>query len=374
MKKISSLQELPHEILEAAQKTGIRGDEEERSGSFFMIDHNAVIAEVNKRFKGQLEVMDTKDALKKYDWVKEYYWKLIDRNKDEYTKKAEEEFGGGYFMRILPEAKVEFPLQSCLMISKEGMEQNIHNIIIAEENSDAKLITGCTMHPDVVSGQHIGISEFFIRKNARLNFTMIHNWSKGAKVRPRSAAIIDEGGTFISNYVCLKPVKDIQMYPAALCRGNGSICRMSSILYGMNNSLMDIGSKIELSGVGSRGEVISRAIAKDNSRIIARGMLIGNTAPCKAHLECKGILMSDDAEIHAIPELIGMRKDVDLSHEAAVGKIAEKEIIYLMSRGLNRDEATSIIVRGFMDVDILGLPKALAEEIRSLVDMLSGGL
>jgi len=372
--KISSLQELPHEILEAAQKVGIQETEEERSGSFFMLDHNAVIAEVNKKFKGQLEIMDTRDALKKYDWVKDYYWKLVDKDKDEYTKMADEDFGGGYFLRILPGVKVEFPLQSCLMISREGMEQNVHNIIISEEGSDAKIITGCALHPDVQSGQHIGISEFFIKKNAKLNFTMIHNWSEGTTVRPRSVALIEGGGTFISNYVCLKPVKDIQMYPAALCKGKDSVARLTSILYGMGNSLMDIGSKIELSGGDSRGEVVSRAIAKDSSKIIARGMLIGNTSPCKAHLECKGLLMSDEAEIHAIPELIGRKKDVDLSHEAAVGKIAEKEIIYLMSRGLDRDEATSVIVRGFLDVDILGLPKALAEEIRSLMDIVSRGL
>jgi len=374
MKKISTLQELPHEILEAAQRTGIQESEEERSGSFFMLDHDTVIAEVNKRFKGQLEIMDTRDALKKYSWVKDYFWKLVDKDKDKYTRMADEDFGGGYFLRILPNARVEFPLQSCLMISKDGMEQNVHNIIISEEGSDAKIITGCTLHPDVRSGQHVGISEFFIKKNAKLNFTMIHNWNEGTKVRPRSVALIEEGGTFISNYVILKPVKDIQMYPAGLCRGKDSVCRMTSILHGSSGSLMDIGSKIELSGEDSRGEVISRVIARDSSNIIARGMLIGNTSPCKAHLECKGLLMSDEAEIHAIPELIGRKKNVDLSHEAAVGKIAEKEIIYLMSRGLDRDEATSVIVRGFLDVDILGLPKALSEEIRELLDVVSGGL
>ncbi|MBU4266656.1 MAG: SufD family Fe-S cluster assembly protein [Candidatus Altiarchaeales archaeon] len=374
MKKVSKLQDLPHKILEAAQEAGLQKSEKERSGSFVMVDHSTVIAKVNKRFEGKLEIMDTKDALKKYEWLRDYRWGLVDRDKDEYTRQADEEFGGGYFLRILPGAKVEFPLQSCLMISKEGMEQSVHNIIIAEEGSDAKIITGCTTHPDVKSGQHIGISEFFIKKGAKLNFTMIHNWNEGAKVRPRSAAMIEDGGTFVSNYVLLKPVKDIQMYPAAVCSGKDSVCRMTSIIYGTGNSLMDIGSRIELSGKGSRGEVISRVIAKDSSRTIARGMLIGNTAPCKAHLECRGLLMSDRAEIHAIPELIGRKKDVDLSHEAAVGKIAEKEIIYLMSRGLGRDDATSVIVRGFLDVNIMGLPRGLAREIESLLDIVSKGL
>lgn len=373
-KGVSSLTELPHKILKAAVKVGIDSDEKDRSGSYLMIDHSVVMAKVNEYFKGKLEIMDTKDALKKYDWLEDYFWKLIDRGKDEYTKKADKEFGGGYFLRVLPNSNVVFPMQSCLMISKEGMEQNVHNIIISEENSDAKIITGCTLYPEVQRAQHIGISEFFIKKNARLNFTMIHNWNEGTKVRPRSAALIGENATFISNYIILNPVRDIQMYPSALCKGKNSTARFNSILYATKNSLMDIGSKIDLNGTGSKGEITSRTIAKEKSKIIARGMLIGEKHSIKAHMECRGLLLDDTATIHAIPELIGMKKDVNLSHEAAVGRIAEKEIVYLMSRGLSRDEATSVIVRGFLDVDIMGLPKELSREVKGLVSKMIEGL
>ncbi|RLI95445.1 MAG: SufD family Fe-S cluster assembly protein [Candidatus Altiarchaeales archaeon] len=312
--------------------------------------------------------MDTCDALMKYKWLRNYVWKLVDKDEDEYTKKADENLGGGYFLRIMKNAKIDLPLQSCLIMASENMEQNVHNIIIAEEGSNARIITGCTLHPDVRSGQHIGISEFFIKRNATLNFTMIHNWSEETKVRPRSAAVIEENGKFISNYIALKPVRDIQMYPSAICKGRDSMARFNTILYSHRGSLMDIGSKIELLGKNSKGEIVSRAIATDNSRIIARGMLIGNNSGVRGHLECRGILLDDSAEIRAIPELIGNRRDIDLSHEAAIGKIAEGEIIYLMSRGLSRDEATSVIVRGFLDVDILGLPKELNNEIRRLIE------
>ncbi|HIE33745.1 MAG TPA: SufD family Fe-S cluster assembly protein, partial [Candidatus Altiarchaeales archaeon] len=182
IKKVSRLTDLPHEILESARKAGIESNEKRRSGTYMMIDHEAVISRVNKHFKGKLEIIDTKVALKKYKWLQDYRWKLVDRGKDEYTECVDEDFGGGYFLRILKNARVEFPLQSCLMISSEGMKQNVHNIIIAEEGSDSRIITGCTLHPDVRSGQHIGISEFFIKKDAKLNFTMIHNWNESAKV------------------------------------------------------------------------------------------------------------------------------------------------------------------------------------------------
>ncbi|OYT53288.1 MAG: hypothetical protein B6U72_06275 [Candidatus Altiarchaeales archaeon ex4484_2] len=317
--------------------------------------------------------MDTTEALKKYSWLEDYYWGLIDADKDEYTRRVDEKFGG-YFLRILPGAKIEFPLQSCLMISSSGMEQRVHNIVIAEEGSEARVITGCTTHPDAKSGQHIGVSEFYIKKGARFNYTMIHNWGEDTLVRPRSVARLEDNSTFISNYVLLQPVKDLQMYPRVLCEGENATAGLNSIVYASRGSGVDIGSGIEFNAPGCRGEIISRVIALEGSRVTARGIIKGNTSPAKGHLECKGILLDDSSIIHAIPELVGARKDVDLSHEAAVGRIAEKEIIYLMSRGLSRDDATSIIVKGFLDVDILGLPEDLQRAVREILDKMAAGM
>lgn len=371
--RVSELTKLPHKVLEAAAMVGVDSKERERSGSYMHIDHSAVISKVNEHFKGKIEIMDTLTALGKYDWLEDYRWKLVEKDKDEYTKKAQNP-SGGYFMRILPGAKVTFPLQACLMISNNNIEQKVHNIIISEQNSEARIITGCSVHPDVRSGQHIGISEFYVKKNATLHFTMIHNWAEETIVRPRSAALVEENGAFISNYIALNPVKDLQMYPAAFCRGRNSKASFNSIIYGRKNSLYDIGSKIVLSGRYSSGEVVSRAVVGDNAKVIARGMLVGENSPVKAHLECRGILLNDNAVIHSIPELIGSRKDVELSHEAAVGKIADKEINYLMSRGLSREEATSVIVRGFLDVNLMGLPKKLEKEVKELVEKTTEGI
>ncbi len=106
---------------------------------------------------------------------------------------------------------------------------------------------------------------------------------------------------------------------------------------------------------------------------MARGHLIGNAPGIKAHLECRGLILSDRGVVHAIPELEGHAKDVDMSHEAAVGKIAQDEIEYLMARGLTEDEATSTIVRGFLNVDIEGLPRQLKDEIDKLINSSDAG-
>jgi Fe-S cluster assembly scaffold protein SufB len=158
------------------------------------------------------------------------------------------------------------------------------------------------------------------------------------------------------------------MYPVAYCNGDNSKVSFNSILYGHKNTNLDIGSKAVLTGNQSKAEMVSRAISRENSKMIIRGLIEGNSPNCKGHLECRGLLMDDASVMQSIPELIARKKGVEITHEAAVGKISEKEVAYLMTRKLSRDQATSLIVRGFMDVGILGLPDALSKEIRHIVD------
>ncbi|MFH1835834.1 MAG: SufD family Fe-S cluster assembly protein, partial [Methanobacteriota archaeon] len=132
--RVDNLTSLPHKILEAASKAGIDETEKERSASYLHLDHSLVVSKVNEEFKGQIELMDTLEALEKYDWLSDLRFSLVDKDKDEYTKVAQNP-SGGYFIRILPGAKVTFPLQSCLMITQNGVEQKVHNIIICEEGS-----------------------------------------------------------------------------------------------------------------------------------------------------------------------------------------------------------------------------------------------
>ena len=372
MSQESDLTRVPHKILEEAEKAGIEANEQNRAGTFFHLNQETIAANVNEAYEGKLELMDVKAALKKYSWLQDYMWKVVSKDKDEYTKKVAEDYSGGYFMRILPGAELMFPLQSCLMITQKNLEQRVHNIIIAEEGSKAHIITSCVQHSTVPQASHLGISEIYVKKDAMLNFTMIHQWSENTLVRPRSAAQIDDRATFVSNYVCMRPVRDIQMYPVGYCTGEDSRVSFNSILYGQANSQLDIGSKAVLSGKGSKAEMISRAIAREGSRIIIRGMIEGDSGECKGHLECRGLLMDDKSFMQSIPELIAKKKGVEITHEAAVGKISDKEITYLMTRRLTRDQAVSLIIRGFMDVGILGLPEALNAEIKRIVDASTG--
>ena len=359
---------LPKDILERALEVGVIPEENSRSATYFQLDHSVVSEAVEKFFEGKVEVMSTKEAFKRYDWFKEYWWRLIPADADKYTKLAELKWDQGYFMRILEDQKVIVPLQACLFISTDNLNQNVHNVIICEPGSEAQIITGCTVHRNVHRGLHVGVTEFYVKEDAKLTFTMIHNWAQGFDARPRSAALLEDNATFISNFMCFKPVRSLQMYPVAYCKGASSRVSFNSIIYGSGDSCIDVGAKVVLQNEKCRGEVITRAIATDNAQIYSRGFLQGEHGESKAHLECRGLLLSDKAMIHAVPELLAKAEGAELSHEAAVGKIAEEQILYLMARGFTQDEAEALIVRGFMDVSIFGLPKELEAEIRRIVD------
>ena len=154
---------------------------------------------------------------------------------------------------------------------------------------------------------------------------MIHNWHPDVAVRPRTGVIVEENGLYLSNYALMKPVGSLQMNPTAICAGDNSIVRFNSIMVAPTGSNLDIGSRTILNGKGCRTEVISRAITTGGN-IIARGYIEGNAPDVKGHLECRGLIMGSGGSIYAIPELKGNLAGIDLSHEAAVGKIAEEEV------------------------------------------------
>jgi len=343
--------------------SGIDVTQKTRGGTYFQKD--TAVVHCGTRQDG-IEVMPIRSALEQHAWVRDYYWKLVAVDTDKYTAAAELALHNGYVIRALPGSKSVYPIQACLYLDKEGLQQNVHNIIIAEEGAELHVITGCTTSPHLKRGIHVGISEFFVKKNAKLSFTMIHNWAEQMVVRPRSVAQVESGGLFLNNYVCMKPVQSLQMYPTTYLIGDGAVARFYTIVFGTPGSQYDLGSRIYLRKPGNRAEIVSRVIS-NGGNIIARGHLIGEVAGIKAHLECRGLILNGGF-IKAIPELEGHADGVEMYHEAAVGRIAQEEIAYLMSRGLSEDEATSTIVRGFLNVDIEGLPSQLKTEIDRAIE------
>jgi hypothetical protein len=301
-----------------------------------------------------------------YPWLSEYLWRHIRPETDSFTAQAKRVPHEGYFIRSEAGVQAQHPVQACLYIAKEGFSQNVHNVVIAEEGSHMQVITGCATSRHLVSGLHVGVSEFYVKKGAELHFTMIHDWGEQVNVRPRTYVYVEAGGVFVSNYISLKPVGSLQMNPTTHLAGEGAVARFNSVLVAGPGAHLDVGSRVILDAPGTRAEIVSRAIAA-GGQILARGELIGKATGIKAHLECKGLILKEGL-MHAIPELRGYVPGVEMSHEAAVGKIDQREIEYLMARGVDEDEAVSTIVRGFLNVDIEGLPDSLKKKIDKIVN------
>jgi hypothetical protein len=351
-------------------KAGIELMDQEHAGTFFQADAQVVHCQANRP---GVEVLPIREASRQYDWLTDLLWTLVAVDADKYTAQAELALDNGYFIRALPGARVSEPVEACLYLRTDQFSQHVHNVVVVEPDAHLHIITGCTTHPGVRSGLHIGVSEFFIRPGGRLTFTMIHNWAEDIHVRPRTGVVVEEGGQYISNYILLKPVKTVQMYPTVTLAGVGALTRLNSIIIAHPGSDLDIGARVILKAPHTRAEVIARSVTTGGNAI-ARGHLVGLAPDIKAHLECRGLILSPKGMLYAVPELEGHVAGVDMSHEAAVGRIAQEEIEYLMARGLDEDEAVSTIVRGFLSVKIEGLPPALEEELENAIQESGKGM
>src|SRR4030042_4060796 len=156
--KIESLESVSMQAKEAAIMTGISLEEEQRAGSYVQVDQSVVYESLNKAYEGQLEIMSTTDALTRYDWLEDYFWKSVPVDQDKFTAEGALNMTHGYFIRVFPHQKPQYPVQSCLLVAENYVSQNVHNIIIVEEGAELQVITGCTLSKSGAEGIHLGIS------------------------------------------------------------------------------------------------------------------------------------------------------------------------------------------------------------------------
>lgn len=366
---IQNLEDLDEDTKKLLLSAGIVPSGEGRLGTLLMTDNTVSHSSVTDK---NIELTSTRKALQKYDWLKDYYWKIVPVDADKYTASSYLENADGYFIRAPAGKKSSLPVQTCLMMGAKNVSQTVHNIVIVEEDAQLDIITGCATKKEVEKAIHLGISEMYVKKGATLNFTMIHNWSEQIGVRPRTVVHVEEGGTFINNYICLKPVKSVQTYPTVKLEGKGAFARMNTVAVAHPGSELDLGSRVIFNSPGTKAELISRTITT-GGKVIARGEMIGNADKAKGHLECHGLVLSSKGVQRAIPILEANVEDIELSHEAAVGKIAREQVEYLMARGLTEDQSVGMIIRGFLDVGIKGLPKELESDINETINKIGAG-
>lgn len=347
---------------ERVREVGIDLEKAKRTGYYMQIDSERI--RYMSRLPG-VEVMRIEEALEREE-VSRLVWRLVDPAADKYTAVAALRGSGGYFVRVKKGVRMEEPVQTCLFMVRGGL-QAPHNIIYVEEGAHARVLTGCTIMPESF-GLHAGITEMYVERGARLDYVMVHAWSRGTHVRPRAGVLAGEGAEVVTYYINLSTVRTLQTYPRYILR-DGAKLHSVSLLLGRGSSVIDAGTRAALGGRRAAAEILSRVVARDSSRVVARARVEG--AFGRGHIECKGLVLSDAARVESVPELGAVGREVTLTHEASIGKLSEEAIAYLMSKGFSREEAEAVLVRGFMRVELADLGPQLNAYVRNLMHLLA---
>jgi len=366
---VESIDDMPPEAKKAYLSLSLH--EVKSSAVAIQVDARAWYEEYVKSIipKG-VEIMNTDEAVRRYDWLKDYWFKAFPMTLNRLTAIHAAYSRGGAFIHVAEGVKVRDPIQSCFIVASSRYAQLPHSIVIAEPNSEIHIISGCTA-PSMVGGSlHAGLTEVYVKRGAKVVSTMIEMWSRETHSRPLKAVIVEDGGEYIENFVVLDPGKSIQAYPTVILRGVSSSTVMRTISIGSRDADVDIGEAAYLFGKGSRARLINRAVAMDTSVVRQRTKAWSKASGTSAFLECSGVIIGDKAIIETYPTLKADVKDTELYHESAVGKFSKNQLIYLMSKGFSEDEAVALLIRGFLDPKILNLPKPIEIQVSRIVDLI----
>ena len=301
-----------------------------------------------------LQILNIKNP-KVEGYLKQY--DIQENTFDEYT---------GYL--ILLSKNSQSSIQTCFLTSQSGFKQNVRNVIVAEEGSQLEIFTGCLSNAHVKGNVHNAITDMFVGKGATMTFNMIHSWGETSKVFPKTKVHVDEGGTFISNYVVWEKVREIISNPKAYVKKGGKAV-MQSLVYAHKDTVLDIGGRINLEGKESSGEILS-SVVSEGGEYKTVTEIVGEGDESRGHIECNAVLLENAGEVETVPLLKAKNSSVQLSHEASIGKISKEEIQYLQTKGLSEDQARELIVKGFVNDSVKRMPPSVQEKIES---MMAGG-
>jgi len=343
-----------------------------RSGTMVVRDHQPVCVEADSQ---AFEMLPLATALERYPEVREkYFFKAVPPDYDEVVRRcAAQETPLGFYIRVKAGKKVTLPCQVAMLMASENIAQIVHNIVILEDDSQLELVTGCLTRHSVNRGLHLAVGENYVGRNAKLVSTMVHSWGPEVTTYPRNGTVVAENGRFESNYVSLRPAKQVVSDPQTYLNGKGATAKYLTIVLSAPGSHISTQGTVHLNAEDTGAELMHRGVCT-GGEMRQGGLLIGK-ARCKAHVDCAGMLLdpSGKGSIESVPGLKSYHPDARMSHEASIGKIAPEEVEYLMSFGMEEQEAISMLIRGFLGTDLVGLGKELDGQIAEIAEIAGHG-
>ncbi len=365
--------DLPPEILDTYEKIGMPEAERKYLGGVgAQYDSEVIYHSLKKDLeKKGVVFLDTDSALKKYpEMFKEYFAKAIPPADNKLAALNSAVWSGGSFIYIPKGVKVEVPLQAYFRINAANMGQFERTLIIVDEGADVHYVEGCTAPIYTTDSLHAAVVEIYVKKNARCRYTTIQNWSKNVYNLVTKRAFVEENG--FMEWIDGNLGSQISMkYPSVFLRGRGARGDILSVAFAGSGQHQDVGGKAVHLAPDTSSQIISKSISKDGGRSSYRGLLkvIKGAKGVKANVRCDALILDSKSRSDTYPTMDIQEENVQVGHEASVSKIGEDQLFYLTSRGLSENEATSMIVNGFIEPIVKELPLEYALELNRLIQL-----
>src|SRR6266581_3181290 len=304
------------------------------------------------------------------DLVREYWATVIPPNDNKLAALNSAVWSGGSFVYVPAGAKVEMPLQAYFRINTENMGQFERTLIIAEEGSDVHYIEGCTAPVYSTDSLHSAVVEIVAKPKARVRYTTVQNWSQNVYNLVTKRAVAHEDATM--EWVdCNLGSKLTMKYPSIYLLGERAHGEILSIAFAGKGQHQDAGGKIIHAAPKTTSSIFSKSISKDKGRTSYRGLLeiAKGASESKSKVVCDALLLDEESRSDTYPTIRIGEDNVDVGHEATVSKIGEEQLFYLMSRGLSEEEASGMIVGGFIEPFTRELPMEYAVEMNRLIEL-----
>ena len=314
---------------------------------------------------------DPESALKEHPEIfKEYFGTVIPSLDNKFAALNSAVWSGGSFIYVPKGVKIDYPLQAYFRINTENMGQFERTLIIADEGSQIHYVDGCTAPTYTGASLHSAVVEIICKKNSRVRYSTIQNWSGNVYNLVTKRAIAEEGAVMewvdgnLGSKVTMK-------YPSVYLTGEGSHGEVLSIAFAGNGQHQDAGGKIVHNAPNTTSKIISKSLSKNGGRTSYRGLIkIGKDAEnAKSSVVCDALLLDEDSQSDTYPYIEVDADQVNVEHEATVSKIGEEQLFYLMSRGISEMEASAMIVNGFIEPLVKELPMEYAMEMNKLIQL-----
>ena len=373
-KQATSWEELPEDIKNTYDKLGIPEAEKQRlvAGVAAQYESEVVYHKIREDLEEQGVVfLDTDTGLREYeDMYREYFGSVIPVGDNKFAALNTAVWSGGSFIYVPKGVHVEIPLQAYFRINTENMGQFERTLIIVDEDAYVHYVEGCTAPIYSSDSLHSAVVEIVVKKGARCRYTTIQNWSTNVYNLVTKRAIAHEGATMewvdgnLGSKVTMK-------YPAVWMTGPHARGETLSIAFAGEKQHQDAGAKMVHAAPHTSSSIISKSVARGGGRTSYRGLVQVHEGAhhSKSTVKCDALLVDDISRSDTYPYVDVREDDVAMGHEDTVSKVSEDQLFYLMSRGLDEDEAMAMIVRGFVEPIARELPMEYALELNRLIEL-----